>query len=65
MFFESRNTRCYFWRKTGKTEKTGGKRKKPEEKSFTKIEPTYTSLLQINQVLAFKPGAHDAILVGR
>jgi hypothetical protein len=40
MFFENRNTRCYFWRKTGKPKKTGengGKTKK--SRYFTKIEP--------------------------
>jgi hypothetical protein len=31
MFFENRNTRCYFWRKTEKTRKTGEK--------TTEIEP--------------------------
>jgi hypothetical protein len=37
MFFENRNTRCYFWRKT---EKTGGKREKTKKnRYFTEIEP--------------------------
>jgi hypothetical protein len=41
MFFENRNTRCYFWRKTGKPKKTKnrGKKGKNEEKYFTEIEP--------------------------
>ena len=34
MFFENRNTRCYFWRKTEKNRKTGGK-----QENFTEIEP--------------------------
>jgi hypothetical protein len=34
MFFENRNTRCYFWRKT---EGKGGKMKK--NRYFTEIEP--------------------------
>jgi hypothetical protein len=35
MFFENRNTRCYFWRKTEKPKKTKnrGKKGKNEEKS--------------------------------
>jgi hypothetical protein len=37
MFFENRNTRCYFWRKT---EKTGEKREKTKKnRYFTEIEP--------------------------
>jgi hypothetical protein len=36
MFFENRNTRCYFWRKTGKP-KNRGKTKK--NRYFTEIEP--------------------------
>jgi hypothetical protein len=32
MFFENRNTRCYFWRKTGKPKKT-------KNRDFTEIEP--------------------------
>ena len=40
MFFENRNTRCYFWRKTGKPKKTGGNEKKTKKnRYFTKIEP--------------------------
>ena len=35
VFFENRNTRCYFWRKTGKPKKpkNRGKTEKNEEKS--------------------------------
>ena len=40
MFFENRNTRCYFWRKTGKPKKPGGKREKTKKnRYFTEIEP--------------------------
>jgi hypothetical protein len=42
MFFENRNTRFYFWRKTGKPKKTKnrGKRKKTKKnRYFTEIEP--------------------------
>ena len=43
MFFENRNTRCYFWRKTGKpkkTRKTEEKRGKTKKnRYFTEIEP--------------------------
>jgi hypothetical protein len=37
MFFENRNTRCYFWRKTEKPGENGGKTKK--NRYFTEIEP--------------------------
>jgi hypothetical protein len=55
MFFENQNTQCYFLRKTVITRKNGGKRKKLEEKFgiLLKSNHTYTSLLQMNQVLAF------------
>jgi hypothetical protein len=36
MFFENRNTRCYFWRKTEKTEK---REKTKKNRYFTEIEP--------------------------
>ena len=40
MFFENRNTRCYFWRKTEKKRKTEGKREKTKKnRYFTEIEP--------------------------
>jgi hypothetical protein len=42
MFFENRNTRCYFWRKTGKPKKNenrGKQEKTKKNRYFTEIEP--------------------------
>jgi hypothetical protein len=39
MFFENRNARCYFWRKTGKPKNRGETGKNEEKSVFYWIEP--------------------------